>query len=254
MLGGPQLTRKPPRVHTAALGAALPSGGPTAIGRASVPAVRSQPPVCPQPHPGEGPSVGADLDNGWRAVPQVQEQGHHALVYLGPQAAQLPAGHGSYQVPEQRHGCRPDPSPLLQGGGSEPQPNPPGSIEPNPHPARGPSCGGDGAHFWLQSPFPRFPAPGGRAVPPLSDRFQAFREDLNSCLFAQGLFPTSRGRGAGGGGRAARSASWRGAERHLAATWPGSARLCVGVSGTPGYPPGGVSPAQVQGSWGSPCL
>lgn len=93
-------------------GAALPSGGPTALCRASP---RGPGHLCLPSAPRESPPAGTDRDDGWTAVLQVQEQGHHALVYLGPQATQLPARHGCHQVPEQCHGRRPDPIPLLQG-------------------------------------------------------------------------------------------------------------------------------------------
>lgn len=44
-------------------------------------------PVSPQPRRGESPSAGTDRDDTRTVVLQVQEEGHHALVDLGPQAA-----------------------------------------------------------------------------------------------------------------------------------------------------------------------
>ena len=51
------------------------------------------PTVGPQPHQGEGPLLTTDRDDSGAAVFQVQEQGHHALVHLGSQAAELLACH-----------------------------------------------------------------------------------------------------------------------------------------------------------------
>lgn len=97
----------------------------------ATPAAREQgcslpPSALPQPRQGESPAAGTHRDDGGTAVLQVQEQGHQALVHLGSQADQLPACRCCHQVPEQRHGRRPDPVPFLQDGGSEPQPNLPG--------------------------------------------------------------------------------------------------------------------------------
>lgn len=116
-----------------------PQGAPLAVGQ---PHCHLQTPG-PQPCPGQGRLVGTDRDDGRTAVLEVQEQGYHALVHLGSQATERSAGHRRHQVPKQRHGCCPDPVPLLQSGGSEPQPSLPGG--PGPHPTWGPSlCAGDG--------------------------------------------------------------------------------------------------------------
>ena len=70
--------------------------------------------------PRRRPGAGTDRDDGGAGVLQVQEQGHHALVHLGSQPAQLLACHRRHQVPEQGHGRCPDPVPLLQDRGLEP--------------------------------------------------------------------------------------------------------------------------------------
>ena len=90
-------------------------------GPGGVPGSQQYPALCGAPAlPRRRPGAGTDRDDGGAGVLQVQEQGHHALVHLGSQPAQLLACHRRHQVPKQCHGRCPDPVPLLQDRGLEP--------------------------------------------------------------------------------------------------------------------------------------
>ena len=81
-------------------------------------------------------------------VLQVQEQGHHGLLHLGSQAAQLLACHRRHQVPEQCHGRCPDLVPLLQGRVSEPSQTHLGTLD-SQYPQQDPFIGAPGTDLSL---------------------------------------------------------------------------------------------------------
>lgn len=136
-----------------------------------------QPPDFPATcgtHGGKGPPAGTDRDDGWTAVLQVQEQGHHALVHLGSQATWFPACHRCYQVPKQCHGRCPYPVALLQDRGLRTAAKPSWGSPPPPNLG---TC----APLWgwgsgpQQDPFTQAQGSQGSVVPPPSDRAPRLR-------------------------------------------------------------------------------